>query len=323
MEIAIDILYAINLATDRPRTFTEKVNHIGFRICKGTLPFMARRFESNAHYSMSADAYALFLDEKMQYTCGRFLSGQETVDEAQINKFKLIASLTEHHLGRIKNIQHLDIGCGWGGLLAYFGENLRTNSEGITNNRSQQLCAQEKFGATVSLGDFADLGGSEKKYDLITIVGMAEHLTPRRRNKLFRMARSVLNQKGLVYFQCIAKPLAWIGGDAYRVAYQDVFPGHFLETRHAMEQRFKEMGFEVLYASDDAADYAKTTALWAKNLQKNEQRIVAIIGDKNFRIFLGYLLYASKLFASDRGSLMRYLLRPSETPTGISVLLPN
>jgi cyclopropane fatty-acyl-phospholipid synthase-like methyltransferase len=118
-----------------------------------------------------------------------------------------------------------------------------------------------------------------------------------------------LSRRGIIYLQCIGKPNVWIGGDSYRIAHEDVFPGHQVETSGDMEARFRKLGLEVLYAVDDSADYAKTTALWVDNLQTNKSEIVSLIGEKNFRIFLGYLAFGSKLFASGRGSLMRYVLR--------------
>jgi cyclopropane fatty-acyl-phospholipid synthase-like methyltransferase len=113
----------------------------------------------------------------------------------------------------------------------------------------------------------------------------------------------------LVYFQCIGKPDVWIGGDAYRIAFEDVFPGHYLEKPEDMEERFRACGFEILYKQDDAKDYARTTALWVHNLQVNQERIEKLIGDRNYRVLVGYLAFGSKLFSVGRGSLMRYVLR--------------
>jgi cyclopropane fatty-acyl-phospholipid synthase-like methyltransferase len=306
---AVDVLYAINIASDRGRTLLERLKGFAFRLTKAVVPPIALRFESDAHYSMNAAAYSLFLDEFMQYTCGRFLAADDDINSAQANKFRMIEQLTEPHLGNLEGIKHLDIGCGWGGLIAYFEKNHATHSLGNTNSAKQKEYAEQQYGASVLLGDFSEIERLGDTYELITIVGMAEHLTPRRRSQLFRLAHTSLEQRGVLYFQCIARPLCWIGGDAYRLAYEDVFPGHYLESRGEMELRFAETGFEILYAADDAADYAKTTALWAKRLEANHQQIADIVGEQNFRIFLGYLAYASKLFASERGSLMRYMLR--------------
>jgi cyclopropane-fatty-acyl-phospholipid synthase len=266
---AVDVLYAINLATDQPQTLRERVHSLFFRALKATVPFVARRFESDAHYAMSDRAYSLFLDRYMQYTCAKFISGREDLNVAQTNKFELIRALAERHLRTLANIKHLDIGCGWGGLIWYFQKYFNTKSTGNTNSTSQRDYAISNFGAQVKFGDFSVLQDSPERYGLITIVGMLEHLTAHRRAQLLHIAKGLLAPNGVVYVQCIGKPNVWIGGDSYRIAYEDVFPGHQVETRGEMEARFRAAGFDILYAADDAADYAKTTALWVENLQKN------------------------------------------------------
>lgn len=306
---AVDVLYAINLAADKRRTLLEQAGAILFRIAKATIPSIALRFDSDAHYSMNAEAYELFLDHYMQYTCGKALSPSDDLDQMQVNKFRLIEDLVRQNRGWVQGIKHLDIGCGWGGLLAYFTQQLATDSVGNTNSQAQKAYAESHYGAKVELGDFSQALSNSEAYDLVTIIGMAEHLTPRRRTQLFQAVRRSLKREGLVYFQCIARPSAWIGGDAYRLAYEDVFPGHYLESRTEMERRFEALGFEILFAADDAMDYSKTTALWAGNIERNHVRMAELVGERSYRILLSYLAYASKLFASDRGSLMRYMLR--------------
>jgi cyclopropane fatty-acyl-phospholipid synthase-like methyltransferase len=306
---AVEVFYAINIVSDRPQNLWEQVRSFAFRVVKAAIPFVAMRFGSNAHYSMDANAYRLFLDEYMQYTCGKFMRSDDGLNEAQINKFQLIERLATPYIGNLAGIKHLDIGCGWGGLISYFQKHFFTKSIGNTNSESQETYAQEHYGARILRDDFSKLQQLHEQYDLVTVIGMIEHLTPRRRSQLLRVIDGCLKQDGLVYLQCIGKPDVWIGGDAYRIAYEDVFPGHYLESRGEMEARFREFGFEVLYSADDAIDYARTTALWAKNLQLKRQEVVDFIGERNFRIFLGYLSYGSKLFSSGRGSLMRYMLR--------------
>lgn len=307
---AVDVLYAINVANDTPQTFFERFRTKVFHSAKALIPAIANRFESDAHYSMSDEAYELFLDPYMQYTCGKFLHRDDTLADSQVRKFELIREWASEHIGPLKGKNHLDIGCGWGGLVAYFSAKVGARSVGNTNNERQRKYARERFGADVIFGDFSALSKTKNSYDIVTIVGMIEHLTPHRRDDLFEVVSEKLSPNGLIYLQCIARPSVWIGGDAYRVAYEDVFPGHYLESRSELETRFEKMGFDILHVADDAADYAKTTLLWAENIQKNRRLVSELVGEKNYRIFVGYLMYASKLFGAGRGSLLRYMLAP-------------
>jgi len=54
--------------------------------------------------------FAAFLDQTMTYSCARFLSGQETLAQAQRNKLQSIIAKT----GISADDHVLEIGCGWG-----------------------------------------------------------------------------------------------------------------------------------------------------------------------------------------------------------------
>ena len=113
---AVDVLDAINLATDQRQTVAEFCWWLLIRSLKVLIPNYARRFESLDHYSQSARAYELFLDDNMQYTCGRSDTGKENLNEAQLAKFHLIKRLVTKYTGPPTGKDHLDIGCGWGGM---------------------------------------------------------------------------------------------------------------------------------------------------------------------------------------------------------------
>ena len=78
-----------------------------------------RRSKKNVqhHYDLGNDFYRLFLDEDLQYSCGYFPNGNEGLAEAQLLKKRHIAA--KLHL--LDGHKLLDIGCGWGGLVALSG----------------------------------------------------------------------------------------------------------------------------------------------------------------------------------------------------------
>ncbi|HWA98117.1 MAG TPA: class I SAM-dependent methyltransferase, partial [Pirellulales bacterium] len=66
------------------------------------------------HYDVSNDFYQLFLDRKyMFYTCADFLTGTETLKEAQTKKADFILRLIDPQPGE----RILELGCGWGAML--------------------------------------------------------------------------------------------------------------------------------------------------------------------------------------------------------------
>jgi cyclopropane-fatty-acyl-phospholipid synthase len=67
------------------------------------------------HYDLGNDFYKLFLDDNMLYLCAYFRDPGETLEQAQRNKLRLLASKLDLKPG----MKVLDIGCGWGALALY------------------------------------------------------------------------------------------------------------------------------------------------------------------------------------------------------------
>jgi cyclopropane-fatty-acyl-phospholipid synthase len=308
---AIEVLDVINVATDAPQTIVERAKSLLFRTGKVILPTFAAKFDSLEHYAQSASAFELFLDDWMQYTCGRFEGGDEDITQAQVAKFSLIEQWASKHMGSLAGKDHLDIGCGWGGMPAYFSSRFGTRSVGNTNCLEQMQYAQRRYGVDVLYGDFYRLKDSGRRFDLITIVGMIEHLTPYRRSQLLNVVTKLLKNNGLVYLQCIAKPRVWIGGDVYRITQREVFPGNFLETPEETDYRVTKHGFRILERVDHYSDYGLTTLRWVDNIRQHETQLTSLLGGRKYRMFLGYLGFGSRMFLTGRGSLMRYLLTRS------------
>ena len=74
------------------------------------------------HYDLGNDFYRLFLDEGMQYSCAYFLDDDETLEQAQRNKLRLIAAKLQaqagpedpryrQRLGRSRALSRGDGGC--------------------------------------------------------------------------------------------------------------------------------------------------------------------------------------------------------------------
>jgi len=308
IDALVDILYSINIRNDMPQSVEEKLFFFVFRALKEWAPWFANRFESDFHYSLDARAYELFLDPYLQYTCGRVLRSTRSVDEAQIEKFKLIADWVREQIGTIENKRHLDIGCGWGGLIAYFRTVYGTDSVGLTNCVAQREYIYSRFGIETILADFGCIQELNDQFDFVTVIGMSEHVVGGLKDTLLRNIRRCLKDDGVLYFQTLERPDLWIGGDAYRIAQEFIFPGHDLDFQYQAEHRFVEAGFKIVHAENHTMDYAYTTGEWAKRVSQNLPQLEALIGPKNANLFSMYLWYASNLFRNGRGKLMRYAL---------------
>src|SRR5690349_606702 len=66
-----------------------------------------------AHYDLSDDFFALFLDPSRTYSCAYFERDDMTLGEAQIAKVDLALG----KLGLQPGMTLLDVGCGWGATM--------------------------------------------------------------------------------------------------------------------------------------------------------------------------------------------------------------
>src|SRR5882762_3696503 len=128
------------------------------------------------HYDLGNDFYKLFLDENMLYSCAYFRKPGETLEQAQRNKLRLLAS----KLGLEAGMKVLDIGCGWGDPALYLAALENVEVLGVTLSKEQQALASEraqKAGLServkFELRDYRDVTGP---FDRIVSVGMFEHV---------------------------------------------------------------------------------------------------------------------------------------------------
>ena len=87
-----------------------KINHF---FNKNTLKGSKKNIE--AHYDLGNDFYKLWLDETMTYSSAIFKTGQESTENAQIEKYSSLIN----QMGAKKGDHILEIGCGWGGFAEY------------------------------------------------------------------------------------------------------------------------------------------------------------------------------------------------------------
>ena len=128
------------------------------------------------HYDVSPDFYRLWLDRRMQYSCGYFERPDIDLDSAQRAKLEHICRKLRLSPGD----RLLDIGCGWGGLLEYAAEHYGVSGVGITLSEPQAREANQRFDRAgladwvrAEVSDYREVAG---EFDAIVSVGMVEHV---------------------------------------------------------------------------------------------------------------------------------------------------
>src|SRR2546428_214870 len=86
-----------------------------------------------AHYDLSDDFFALFLDPTRTYSCAKFDSPDTTLEQAQLAKIDLSLAKCELRPGDTL----LDIGCGWGAAALRTLQRHRVRVIGLTLSKNQ------------------------------------------------------------------------------------------------------------------------------------------------------------------------------------------
>jgi cyclopropane-fatty-acyl-phospholipid synthase len=86
------------------------VNALAHRL-RDNAPRKARK-NIAAHYDLGNDFYSAWLDPTMTYSCARFASPSESLEDAQRRKVALLLDRLDPKPGD----RLLEIGCGWGSL---------------------------------------------------------------------------------------------------------------------------------------------------------------------------------------------------------------
>src|SRR5206468_11447400 len=85
------------------------------------------------HYDVSNDFYEKVLGPSMAYTCAVIPKPDASLEEAQEEKFDLVA----RKLGLEPGMRLLDVGCGWGGMAMHAAKHYGVSVVGVTLSEQQ------------------------------------------------------------------------------------------------------------------------------------------------------------------------------------------
>jgi cyclopropane-fatty-acyl-phospholipid synthase len=254
--------------------------------------------EIDLSYSVSNEFFELWLDENMHYTSASYLTGEETLEEAQWNKCRILYEYAEMTPEKLV----LDIGCGWGSNLAYHAMRGTKRSHGITLSTAQAEYANAKkhAGVTVMMQDFWDYQPKEL-YDALQSIEMVDHVvSPQQANegKAVELYRS--------YFKrCweLCKPGSYFGFQAIlrdrvprtkkdledlKFTADVIFPGGLNPRLEELIMAIRPY-WECVEMRTQRTSYGRTTAEWLRKLRLHEKTIRAKWGDRVFTDYERYL----------------------------------
>ncbi len=246
------------------------------------------------HYDLGNAFYKMFLDKEMFYSCAYFRQDDDTLEAAQINKCRLIASKLNLKPGQ--NV--LDIGSGWGGLARYLAKVADVNVTGVTLSKEQYALAVERTKAEgleskvrFELMDYRHL---TTKFDRIVSVGMFEHVGVRHYNEFFGKINKLLADDGVMLLHSIGHMSP--PGTASPWLRKYIFPGAYSP---ALSEVFPAVENNSLWVTDCEflrVHYANTLKHWHQRFEANRPAVAKMYDERFCRMWEFYLISAEMMF---------------------------
>ncbi|MEM7564121.1 MAG: cyclopropane-fatty-acyl-phospholipid synthase family protein [Pseudomonadota bacterium] len=249
----------------------------------------------HAHYDLSNDLFALFLDERMMYSSAVFASDQDSLEQASLHKLELLAEklqLQRHH-------HVIEIGSGWGGMATHLAQQYGCNVTTTTISREQyeytrekvkQLGLQDKI--TVLDQDYRDLTG---EFDRLISVEMIEAVGHEYFSTFFAKCNELVKQGGRMVLQAITVPEQRYDYAKKNVDFiqRYIFPGGCLPSLEVMLQcTGNHTRFQLDQLQDIGLDYAGTLKHWRERFHASIPDVEKLGFDKAFqRLWEFYLCY--------------------------------
>lgn len=252
-----------------------------------------------AHYDLSNDFFALFLDDTMTYSAGIFENDETTLRDASIAKYERICDklrLTpEDHL--------LEIGTGWGGMALHAAKNYGCRVTTTTISKQQydlaaERIAREGLAGRISLlsNDYRDLTGH---YDKLVSIEMVEAVGHEFLPTYMQKCSDLLKPDGLMCLQAITIPDHRYAKYRRSVDFirRYIFPGGCLLSTANIGQSLCRTDLRVSHWEDFSLDYARTLACWQANFHAKLDEIRALGYSESFlRMWDYYLSYCEAGF---------------------------
>lgn len=262
------------------------------------------------HYDLGNAFYKLWLDETMAYSSAMFAAPNQTLMDAQLNKFRLMYERLdlrpEHTL--------LEIGSGWGGFAIYAARNSGCRVHSITLSKEQLAEARlraEQAGVAdrveFELRDYRDV---QAEYDRVVSIEMYEAVGEEYWPAYFAAIARALKPGGRAALQGITINPAIF--EQYRVKrdfiQKYIFPGGMLCPPERFQRLAADAGLKPSDARFYAGDYADTLAHWDRNVQGVRERIVEQFDERFYRMWRYYLAYCECGFRTGSIDLMHISL---------------
>lgn len=249
------------------------------------------------HYDLSDDLFDLFLDDDRQYSCAYFAAPNSSLEQAQADKKRHIASKLLLEPG----MRVLDIGSGWGGMGLYLAREADVEVTGVTLSKEQHQVSNRRA-QEAGLSDrvqfhLKDYRHLDEQFDRIVSVGMFEHVGSRHYLEFFRKIRELLSDSGVMLLHSIGRMSEPGNTNPWLRKY--IFPGGYTP---ALSEVFTSLERSNLFASDMEilkTHYAETLKHWHRRFSVNREAVRELYDERFCRMWEFYLLGCESTFRYD------------------------
>lgn len=281
------------------------------RIKSGLLPHTEKADSETVsfHYDLSNKFYRNFLGPTMTYTCAVFPTENTSLEDAQLNKIRLVLD----KLGLKPGDRLLDIGCGWGSLVIEAAKR-GIQALGVSLSKEQIEYGQEWIRregledlAELRVMDYRDV--PERDFDGICSIGMMEHVGVKNYQSYFEEMFKLLKPCGRLLNHQITishdKPDGKPGTDEFLDRY--IFPDGDLGAPGFIESCIHDAGFNVVHQENLRQHYALTLHHWNHNLAQHWDEAVEEVGFERAKVWGLYMAACALNFELDGIQVHQFL----------------
>ncbi|MGF1508995.1 MAG: class I SAM-dependent methyltransferase [Myxococcota bacterium] len=270
-------------------------------------------------YDVSNEFFRLWLDENMHYTSASFLTGHESLEQAQLNKCKILYDYADMNPDKLV----LDVGCGWGANIQYHVLDRGTKAaHGITlsTEQAKEIERRKLPGVKVSVVDYREFS-PDIQYDAVQSIEMIDHLCS--------PAQAREGKAVDIYREYFAKIASWVKPGAcfgFQAILRNVVPRRRQDLEDlqftadvifpgGLNPRLEELimaaqpAWEVLELRTQRESYGRTTGEWLRRMKAHEDHIRHTWGDKLYEDYDRYLSTCVRAFANHWSSDVQMKLR--------------
>ena len=251
----------------------------------------------HAHYDLGNKFYEEWLDDTLTYSSGYYKTGEETLTQAQENKFESLIKGNEPQPG-----DHiLEIGSGWGSfafyLLSRFPDikidtlTISREQHDFVQNKIQQLGLEDRM--QVIYRDYRDHIG---QYSRIYSIEMFEAVGMQYWQTYFDKVKDLLNPSGVFSMQTIVIFDGFFDRYVKKIDFiqKYIFPGGMLPSPSTLEKIAEKNKFNFSIKNQMADSYYQTLEVWRDNFNKKWFEIKNLgYSDEFKRMWNFYLSYCS------------------------------